>query len=241
MCPNGFRVHPLSHKLSISDTTPIVIERTPQPVPPAGSLKFNLQTNLNDVQEVDIIVDSENRNLWPRLSQKLTDATHGQPTVGDALNLVNASTDSRVSAANKYVLASTLLLSMGQNSTAKTALASAVQRDPSLTSDPSILFLNGVIANREEQPQAALTYFAKAKEVTPANDKSAQSILDLGSGLINFNLGKRGIADSYLKTYDLQKQVWRNPLLPSFAAQEFCTKPEGACASYLSQTLKSGG
>jgi hypothetical protein len=235
--PAAFRPHPPSGKLSVSGTAAIVIERSFGPVPPAQPIKFLVRTNLNDEQEIAITVDSQNMDVWQRLGKK-TRANANRPviTVDDALHVVSDSVSSRVPAPDKYVLASTLLLYMGQSVTAKAALAAATNEDPSLNSEPSALFLNGIIANRERQPQAALTYFARAKDSTAPTDKSAQSISDLASGIINFNLGKRDTADSYLKTYDLQKEVRGNPLLPYFGAQEFCAK--GGCQAYVNQTFE---
>ena len=237
--PAAFRPHPPSGKLSVSGTAALVIERSFGPLPPTQPIKFLVRTNLNDEQEVAITVDAENAKVWQRLGSKLKIPTNavGVGALDKAVHVISDSTSFRVSASDKYVLASTLLLYMGESETAKTALASATKRDPSLRNDPSVLFLNGIVANREQQPETALTYFAKAKESTAPNDKSAQSIFDLASGIINFNLGNRDAADSYLKTYDLQKQVWENPLLPDFGAREFCGK--GGCQAYVNHTFEA--
>lgn len=237
--PAAFRPHPPSGKLSTGGTASIVIERAHAPVPPMRPIKFLVRTNLNDVEEVEITVDSQNVNVWEHLSEKVRPRVEPGHlygiTVDDALRVVNASASSRVPVADKYLLASTLLVSMRHGQAAEAALATATKEDPSLSSEPTTLLLKGTIANWVGKPETALTYFATAKNVAGPNDKAVRSFSDLASGIINFNLGARGAADSYLGTYDLQKQVWENPLLPSFGAREFCTK--GDCTAYVNQTF----
>lgn len=234
--PGAFRPHPPVGKLSVSGTAALVIERSFGPVPPTQPIKFLVRTNLNDTQEVAITVDQQNANVFQRLGKKLRTHIKKSVAVREALNVVDAATSSRVPKSEKYVLASTLLLYTGQSEPAKAALTTATNEDPSLNRQPTTLFLNGVIANRQQQPEAALDYFAKAKKSVGPTDDATQSMFDLASGIINFNLGRRDVADTLLKRHTLDWEVWENPRLVDFGAKEFCGK--GECQAYVDHTYK---
>ena len=240
--PPAFRYRPPSGKLSPGGTAEIVIERSFAPVPPTQPIKFLIRTNLNDEQEVAITVDSENMKVWENLGVAVRIKNQPEPgyikfedVVDDALQVVNASVkDSRVSEADKYLLASTILLYMHNNSAANAALKIALGKDDSLREQPSTLLLSGILANRDRQPNKALTYFAKAKNVAPSND-DARSLSDLFSGTIELNQGKHASANYFFDEDDVRKQVHENPSLPSFSAQEFCA--HSGCTTALNRTF----
>jgi LPXTG-motif cell wall-anchored protein len=180
--PQGFSSNPISHQLVKGDTLPIVISRSLVPVPsalvqssPKNPIKFRVRTNLNDEQEIAITIDSQNVEVWQHLGnqiQKESGKSASEITIDDALHAVSTSMkDSHVSDAVRYVLASTLLVHLHQDSAAKAALNIALERDPSLSEQPSTLLLSGIIANRERQPAGSHVLIAK-NAPTPASDSA---------------------------------------------------------------------
>jgi len=119
--PDGFTLHPMPHELQKGDTLPLVIIRSLVLLEPAvvqssarSPFKFRVRTNLNDQEEVAIVIDPKNVDVWKNLGDQVkreSGKASSEISVNDALHTVNTSIkDSQFPEAYKYVLVSWLSL-----------------------------------------------------------------------------------------------------------------------------------
>lgn len=230
--PEAFDPRPPSGNIPHGESRSVSILRTILPPPSKSSITFHVRTNLQDDQEVEIVFDSRNAVLWQDLGDQLrhTSGTDA-PTLDGALGLLSKSLgqSSKVAKADRYVLASRVLLYGKSDAEVLKAMDGAGKLDPSIWRDPSNLLQLGLVAARGNQPDRAIRYFTEARAATPA-DSSAQSIADLLSGGVLLEQGNTVAAGKLLNRPDVRRTVADNPSLLPFAEYHLCPGKNDACA-----------
>lgn len=230
--PDGFHPTPTSGRIMRGDTAVVSLMRTILPVPDTPRpLTFHIRSNFQDDVVVEVSVDAQNASLWPVLGEQLRARTKpdATPTVQDALQVVDGSLQDpgAVPEGTRYMLASTLLFEIRENSEASKALEQARQKNPGLTNEPPTLMLAGLLAHRRGDADGALRYFADAKQAAGASNATSTPVYDLLSGAILLDRGDSARAEVLLTA--AQPRVDSNPSLSSFTARELCDDRREAC------------
>ena len=206
--------------------------RLPLPLSsPAGQpIRFHVRTNLNDDEEVVVVVDEENANLYRRLGEEVkrrSQSKHNLPDLGDALEVVSEAFSTESSKHNlaltNYVAAD-VLLEAGNPAAARQAMDIAIANDPSLAQRPSTLLVKGIIAAQQGNSDQALDFFANAKNVAPAAETGSKSASDLFSAAVLLSQGKKESAVKHLSHQEVFDAVEKNPGLLDFAGHKLGTK-----------------
>jgi hypothetical protein len=223
--PEAFDPRPSSGPIPRGTTISISFVRTVFPLPKDRPIRFHVRSNLLDDQEVELSVNGENAQLYSTLADQVLQASGNKPpTVGDVLLVVERSVPQAVSTdreALKNYVAAGVLINIGENAKAQQALDVAIAKEPSVAKQPATLVLTGVIADKRNQPDRALAYFATAKKFANSTDPKAGSVSDLFSAAIQLRRGNQSAASVYLRNPAVGEQLLRNPNLLVYAQQEF--------------------
>lgn len=241
--PQGFEPRPITARLVRGNTATVSFIRTVLPVPSQRPLSFLVRTNLDDVAEVEIDIDTENAALWNVLGDETVKRAGAVPervTVADALYTVNTSIpyDSKLSEADRYLLAASVLFQIGRLDEANKALSAAAAKEPSVAKQVSPLIIKGLVANQKNEPSAAIGYFDRATDLLPATDRSIAPAVKLLAGTVMLNQGDQSAAKQQFQLVDLQRLGRSNPALTTFAAKQVCTKATADCSAGLASIMR---
>jgi len=228
--PESFSPKPDTGTLQRAATASVSIIRTLIPPPTNQPVRFHVRTSLLDDEEVEIVLDARNAALydtWGKDVRSLSLAENREPTVEDAVKVVEHSLPAEITATNRdalrYFFAAGVLTQIGKNAEARQALDTAMAKDPSLERQSATLMLRGVVLYREGHSDGALRAFAAAKQFAGPEDTETKPVADLFSGAVLLSRGDGNAAAQHLSDGSVLKHVERNPDLLTFTERVFKT------------------
>ena len=243
--PSGFDPKPITGTISPGTMTPVVMLRTILPVPETRPLSFNVRTNFQDVQSVEIGIDEKNAKVWKELGAPVAAmaASRGSaPTIDDAMKVVNGSLDpaSKITEDDKLVLAATVLFDLHADDEATKALDKAAAQPAAGPPRPSSLILRGLLAGRAGRTNSRLEatqFFDQAKTAAGPTNKQVASVTNVLSASMLVKDGNEAKATQVVDVQTAQA-VKANPALAAFAAKESCAG-KTPCTDQVSAHVKS--
>lgn len=235
--PSGFDPKPITGTIQPGTMATVALLRTIVPVPDTRPLTFNVRTNFQDVQAVEIGIDEKNAQLWKTLSAPLV-ARGTTPTMDDALKVVNDAIDpqSKIGESDRLVLAATVLFDAHADAEASKALDKAAAQPAAGEPRSSSLILRGLLAGRSNSRVEANRFFDQAKSAAGRSNKQVESVANVLSASMLVKEGNEAKANQVVDVQTAQA-VRANPALAAFAARESCAG-KTPCADQVSAHVK---
>ena len=250
--PAGFEPKPQRGDVKLGGSVLVALFRTIIPVPSARPLTFVVRSTSNEAIQIEIEMNDENLAVWSTLGQMTMELAKADsslspghvPTVEDAVRVIEQglTAGDSVSEADKYLLASNALFQIRADGEARRALDLASKRDPSVALQPSVLTLRGFLANRALDSDAAIQYFAQAKNAVGSTNEAAQATLDLFSGTVLLNRGDKAGFNVAMKNLSGHPElIDATSELRKFSASQLCARGNQTCVTSVLEVAKALG